>query len=32
MDIMPDLDLIDREYAYDGELGALYSQAPSPIV
>ena len=27
MDIMPDLDLIDREYAYDGELGALYSQA-----
>ena len=27
MDIMPDLDLIDREYAYDGELGALYSRA-----
>lgn len=27
MDIMPDLDMIDREYAYDGELGALYSQA-----
>lgn len=27
MDIMPDFDLIDREYAYDGELGALYSEA-----
>ena len=27
MDIMPDFDLIDREYAYDGELGALYSKA-----
>ena len=26
MDIMPDFDLIDREYAYDGELGALYSE------
>lgn len=27
MDIMPDFDLIDREYAYDGELGALYSKS-----
>lgn len=27
MDIMPDFDLIDKEYAYDGELGALYSEA-----
>lgn len=27
MDIMPDFDLIDREYAYDGELGTLYSKA-----
>ncbi len=27
MDKIPDFDLIDREYAYDGELGALYSQA-----
>lgn len=27
MDMTPDFDTIDREYAYDGELGALYSQA-----
>lgn len=27
MDIMPDFDLIDKEYAYDGEFGALYSEA-----
>lgn len=27
MDITPDFDIIDSEYAYDGELGALYSQS-----